>query len=620
LSIARTNSNTAIEITYTNDLVAGRKYKMKWGNNAVWNNSATAQFSAINSEDLERIFTADEPVFIQLALTSTSPTESGLLQLGGGTVTFTFNKPVTLGDWNGKITMTAGSETINVTLANGLTNTSIALTYGELTPETGYKIAWDAGVVCATGETDNCNLAFDRTFMTSAPRPIELTNMGTISAWTEEVRPNSLAVTWEGNLFNFAPSIEKSGIEDSLYIIVYSKNASDLVGFDPQMLVTAPRTSINTTSATFYQINGAEIYFAIQRATGVNNMRRAWSHETHIVPGTTYHLMAFAYISPALVGNVNTPPTTGSIFSKPSNVITITPPLPPAPPTLVSVTPNPSLRLPIEAGNIIKYQFDMDVRYFAGVATMIALDENGNQTTDTITIQLPSSFDRPNQTVIELTYNQNLAYGTQYRIAWNGSLIQNANFSTQTMANFFHIFTTESAEPLTGNSIHSFKVNGVDATINESARTITAELHHTTNLNEVEVVKIISDGAVATVGEMILDPTHQMDFSGSSPVEYVITSEAGESKTYTVTITKATVSIQNRQKISFEIYPNPANDVLNIRGENLKQIEIVNMLGQTVLKQENTNRIVVSNLKEGLYFIRLTTINNDVIIEKLVKK
>jgi len=71
------------------------------------------------------------------------------------------------------------------------------------------------------------------------------------------------------------------------------------------------------------------------------------------------------------------------------------------------------------------------------------------------------------------------------------------------------------------------------------------------------------------------------------------------------------------------IHPNPVFDVLHIEIKNLKQIEIVDMMGRTVIRQTanpDNERVNVSHLKEGLYFILLTNENNRVVTEKFMKK
>ena len=53
------------------------------------------------------------------------------------------------------------------------------------------------------------------------------------------------------------------------------------------------------------------------------------------------------------------------------------------------------------------------------------------------------------------------------------------------------------------------------------------------------------------------------------------------------------------------IFPNPANSEINIvlPSNDNTQIEITNAMGQLIIKDQNKNKIDISNLKNGLYFI-----------------
>nr|HPM39454.1 T9SS type A sorting domain-containing protein [Bacteroidales bacterium] len=63
----------------------------------------------------------------------------------------------------------------------------------------------------------------------------------------------------------------------------------------------------------------------------------------------------------------------------------------------------------------------------------------------------------------------------------------------------------------------------------------------------------------------------------------------------------------------FNIYPNPANDVLTINSNTtMNQITMINSLGQVVMNVEpNTNfyQININTLPEGIYTARITTNN-----------
>ena len=68
------------------------------------------------------------------------------------------------------------------------------------------------------------------------------------------------------------------------------------------------------------------------------------------------------------------------------------------------------------------------------------------------------------------------------------------------------------------------------------------------------------------------------------------------------------------------VYPNPANDVLNIASsENVSMVEVFNLQGQRLLAQNEASQINISNLTTGTYMVRLTTANG-VVLKKFVKE
>jgi hypothetical protein len=56
-----------------------------------------------------------------------------------------------------------------------------------------------------------------------------------------------------------------------------------------------------------------------------------------------------------------------------------------------------------------------------------------------------------------------------------------------------------------------------------------------------------------------------------------------------------------------KIYPNPANDVLNIENADGKTVEIVNVLGQVILSNVSNNHqssFIIHHLEKGIYFVK----------------
>lgn len=83
-----------------------------------------------------------------------------------------------------------------------------------------------------------------------------------------------------------------------------------------------------------------------------------------------------------------------------------------------------------------------------------------------------------------------------------------------------------------------------------------------------------------------------------------------------------TLSSQDFKKndIAIQLYPNPANDVLNIEMTNeVKSIEIYNIQGQKV-KSANKNQINVSDLANGMYMIKIEDSENGIATKKFLKE
>ncbi|MDP2686915.1 MAG: T9SS type A sorting domain-containing protein [Aequorivita sp.] len=78
----------------------------------------------------------------------------------------------------------------------------------------------------------------------------------------------------------------------------------------------------------------------------------------------------------------------------------------------------------------------------------------------------------------------------------------------------------------------------------------------------------------------------------------------------------------DNQILPLTISPNPVKNILNINTDyGLKSAQIFNVMGQNVFSEKNlyTNEINVSNLRNGIYFLELTDIENNSTIKKFIK-
>ncbi len=72
------------------------------------------------------------------------------------------------------------------------------------------------------------------------------------------------------------------------------------------------------------------------------------------------------------------------------------------------------------------------------------------------------------------------------------------------------------------------------------------------------------------------------------------------------------------------LYPNPTNEgIFRVEAKGMNQIEIIDIFGRIILKKgqcDEAERLDVSNLREGLYFIRVTTSDKGVAVARFIKK
>ena len=73
-------------------------------------------------------------------------------------------------------------------------------------------------------------------------------------------------------------------------------------------------------------------------------------------------------------------------------------------------------------------------------------------------------------------------------------------------------------------------------------------------------------------------------------------------------------------KSSSYVYPNPADNILNLSVDEVDRVEIYNLLGKLMLSEANPDsKIDVSSIPQGLYIVKIIT-DNDCYTEKFIKK
>jgi len=80
------------------------------------------------------------------------------------------------------------------------------------------------------------------------------------------------------------------------------------------------------------------------------------------------------------------------------------------------------------------------------------------------------------------------------------------------------------------------------------------------------------------------------------------------------------LSVNENRLLDFSVYPTPTENILNIKSKTeITKIEIYSKLGQ-LIKETIENKIDISNLTQGLYFVKAEDVNGNFGVKKIVKK
>ena len=70
-----------------------------------------------------------------------------------------------------------------------------------------------------------------------------------------------------------------------------------------------------------------------------------------------------------------------------------------------------------------------------------------------------------------------------------------------------------------------------------------------------------------------------------------------------------------------KVYPNPAQNMLHVEGTGLTEVEVFNIMGQSVLHVgENFETVDISHLQNGIYFIRIKTSEGEKTVKLVIEK
>tara|TARA_R110002049_G_scaffold279949_1_gene459070 strand:+ start:22760 stop:23485 length:726 start_codon:yes stop_codon:yes gene_type:complete len=89
---------------------------------------------------------------------------------------------------------------------------------------------------------------------------------------------------------------------------------------------------------------------------------------------------------------------------------------------------------------------------------------------------------------------------------------------------------------------------------------------------------------------------------------------------YIIFSSSSTLAVQDIEQHKSSLYPNPVKDILNVKTakNDVRKLELYDMLGKKVAGNFNSKSINVENLIKGLYLIKITT-NTGISTSKFLK-
>jgi hypothetical protein len=220
---------------------------------------------------------------------------------------------------------------------------------------------------------------------------------------------------------------------------------------------------------------------------------------------------------------------------------------------------------------------------------------------------------------INLNYGQDVSYdvdenklytitcGAAYKFGYynltTGAFVEIADKGTDQYATFV---ITKIPNLSTATDILTFGFNAltpaVAGTVNLTNHTVALTVPYGTNVTALVPTITLSTGAT-------IAPLSGIAQNFTAPFTYTVTSaDASTTQTWVVTVTIAPVGINDIDaNENVNIYPNPANDKLNIIADNIKSVEIYNTIGANVASYGNVNIINVADLSVGSYILKVIT-------------
>lgn len=173
----------------------------------------------------------------------------------------------------------------------------------------------------------------------------------------------------------------------------------------------------------------------------------------------------------------------------------------------------------------------------------------------------------------------------------------------------FRLVRTWPYVPDTIAKIYYFSLPGMlSSTVDTMNQEITVIMPVGTSVTNIAPDSILISSTASGVSPAVGEPK---DFT--NPVQYTVTAEDGTSQYSYLVEVQFNVGIDELMAQEIKVFPNPANDILNIELEQIMMsktpnLDIYNILGEKIMSLElidQKSQINIEHLDKGIYFVRV---------------
>jgi len=128
---------------------------------------------------------------------------------------------------------------------------------------------------------------------------------------------------------------------------------------------------------------------------------------------------------------------------------------------------------------------------------------------------------------------------------------------------------------------------------------------------------------INVTGTATIDANGVLSASTNGTVAVTATANDGSGVTGSavITISHQSAGIKVLEKQSITVFPNPTSGQVTFKAnEKIRNIVLLNTSGQKVTEYQNVNTINISNVTQGVYFVKIITEGGSFSIQKLIKK